>query len=136
MVMPQRYANCALPSKLPPKPTPLDVNKLPMLGYMEQTVALHITKAIAAVGIAKPKYPGLSIKQSGTLFVALYLKAVNPKSTPHSRQMARSRLKEFERKCDLVRYLGTNSTKMFDGDKPGDYHIKLGEFLTTTTTTN
>ena len=50
-----------------------------MLGYMEQTCAAVITKALTAVGLAKPKYPFLSSQQSALLYVALQLKSNNPK---------------------------------------------------------
>ena len=63
-----------LPHKLPPKKDPLPVSGLPMLGYMEQTVATAITKALTAVGCFKPKYPFLNAKRSALLYVAYHLK--------------------------------------------------------------
>lgn len=50
------------------------VTSLPMLGYMEQTVASTITKALTAVGNFKPKYPFLTPSRSSLVYVAYYLK--------------------------------------------------------------
>jgi len=71
---PYEYCNLKLPRKLPPKREPMVVSSLPMLGYLEQTVAVAITKAMTAVGIIKPKYPSLSASKSALIYVAFHLK--------------------------------------------------------------
>ena len=45
-----------------------------MLGFMEQTVATAITKALTAVGCFKPKYPFMDPRKSALLYVAYHLK--------------------------------------------------------------
>ena len=45
-----------------------------MLGYMEQTVAHAITKALTAVGTVKPKYPFITATKSALVYVAYHLK--------------------------------------------------------------
>ena len=72
--LPEKYWNLKLPHKLPPKKQPLPVTALPMLGFMEQTVATQIIKACTAVGNFKPKYPFLSPSKSALIFVAYHLK--------------------------------------------------------------
>ena len=74
MRLPELYHGLKLPHKLPPKKDALSVNGLPMLGYMEQTVSIAITKALTAVGCFKPKYPFLDAKRSALLYVAYHLK--------------------------------------------------------------
>jgi adenylate/nucleoside-diphosphate kinase len=71
---PHLYSNLKLPHKLPPKRDPLVVSSLPMLGYMEQTVAHAITKALTAVGTVKPKHPFVNSTKSALIYVAYYLK--------------------------------------------------------------
>ena len=73
---PEKYASVNLPKKLPPKKEFIDVSTLPRLGYMEQTSALSITKALTAVGILKPIFPFLSAKSSALIYVAYYLKGM------------------------------------------------------------
>lgn len=50
------------------------VSGLPMLGYMEQSVATALTKALTAVGCFKPKYPFVGAKKSALLYIAYHLK--------------------------------------------------------------
>jgi hypothetical protein len=71
MRTPDVFAAIAVPDRLPPKLEPVDPTRLPHLGYMEQTVSLLVTKACAACGLAKPKFPYLTIDQSAAVFIAL-----------------------------------------------------------------
>ncbi len=64
----------ALPHKLPPRREALPVKALPMLGFLEQTVASQIIKASTAVGNFKPKYPFLTPSKSALIYVAYHLK--------------------------------------------------------------
>lgn len=65
-----------LPKKLPPDYVPISIASLPIIGYLEQTVADAITEAVTAVSKAKPKYPYKSLKESASEFIALYLKGI------------------------------------------------------------
>lgn len=71
---PSIYEIDLLPNKLPPLKQPVPVTALPMLGYLEQTVATAITNALSAVGTVKPKFPFLSSTSSALVFVAYHLK--------------------------------------------------------------
>ena len=73
---PECYHGLTLPRKLPPRSTPLAIHNLPMLGFLEQTVSMAITKALSAVGCFKPKYPFLSAQRSALLYVAYHLKGL------------------------------------------------------------
>ena len=48
-----------------------------MLGYMEQSVATALTKALTAVGSFKPKYPFVDAKKSALLYIAYHLKGTD-----------------------------------------------------------
>ena len=68
------YAVESLPNKLPPLKQPVPVTSLPMLGYLEQTIATAVVNALSTVGALKPKFPFLSSTSSAVLFVAYHLK--------------------------------------------------------------
>lgn len=71
---PGLYEVTTLPVKLPPIKQPLSIVSLPMLGYMEQSVATPIINALTAVGCCKPKFPFITATQSALLYVAFHLK--------------------------------------------------------------
>ena len=60
--------------KLPPLKQPLNISSLPMLGYMEQSVATAIINGLTSVGCFKPKYPFITAGQSALIYLALHLK--------------------------------------------------------------
>lgn len=129
MQIPAKYHNLVLPKKLPPKIKPIAVNKLPMLGYLEQTVALTITKSMSACGLAKPKFPFMTQEQSAMVYTGLHMKATNPQATEYSRSVYRTKLKRFVEKCDLVRYLGQSMSESHADARPLGFDGKLSQFL-------
>ena len=72
--LPEMYWELKLPHKLPPAKEVLPVLNLPMLGFLEQTVASSLVKSLTAVGNFKPKYPFLSPSRSSLIYLAYYLK--------------------------------------------------------------
>lgn len=50
------------------------ISRLPMIGYMEQTVSNIIAKSIEALGKQRPAYPYKSLEFSAARFIGLYLK--------------------------------------------------------------
>ncbi|XP_041351641.1 adenylate kinase 9-like isoform X3 [Gigantopelta aegis] len=131
MKLPKEYWNLKLPHKLPPRKEPLPVTGLPMLGYMEQTVAVAIIKALTAAGNFKPKYPFLTTSRSSLIYVAYHLKAFNPKSSDYVRKKYKKKLEKFEETCSLIDYLGNTMTIKYkeEKDRPDDFDTKLEMFF-------
>lgn len=107
MRAPWKFVTQRLPKKLPP-PTEVmavhDVNSLPPLGYLEQTVVDVLTAALTDLGKSKPKYPFLSNKESALKYLALYLKAANPRNerNKHVANKFDRRFAEFKQHCELL----------------------------------
>ena len=68
------YDVSGLPVKLPPVKKQVSITSLPMLGYMEQSVATAIINSLTAVGGVKPKFPFIDPTKSALQYVALHLK--------------------------------------------------------------
>lgn len=131
MRLPEKYFGLTLPHKLPPRKEPMLVSGLPMLGYMEQSVATALTKALTAVGCFKPKYPFVDAKRSALLYIAYHLKAYNPKSSDYIRKKYKQKLMRFEEECELIGYLGKEMTNRYrePEELPIDFDHKLTTFL-------
>lgn len=100
-----------------------------MLGYLEQTVALTITKSMSACGLAKPKFPFMTPEQSAMVYTGLHMKATNPRATEYTRSVYRTKLKRFVEKCELVMYLGKSMSDSHADSRPLGFDGKLSEFL-------
>ncbi|ELT97134.1 hypothetical protein CAPTEDRAFT_218532 [Capitella teleta] len=131
MRLPENYWNLILPHKLPPKKKALPLSSLPMLGYMEQTVAATITKSLTAVGNFKPKYPFLTPTRSALVYVAYNLKANNPRNSDYIRKKYKRKLVEYENTCKLINYLGDNMTRRYKDpqNRPEEFDFKLEMFI-------
>ncbi|XP_075253347.1 adenylate kinase 9-like [Convolutriloba macropyga] len=129
--LPEKYWNLTLPHKLPPKKQPLSVTGLPMLGYLEQTVASAIIKSLTAVGGNKPKHPFLSATRSALVYVAFHLKANNPSASDFKKKKYKQKLEQFEEKCELIHYLSNNMTVSYrePQHRPIDFDHKMTSFL-------
>ncbi|KAI8854450.1 hypothetical protein BC829DRAFT_439159 [Chytridium lagenaria] len=57
MRTPWNFTSLELPRKLPPKLAPIPVGTLPLIGYLEQSVARSLSEALGAVGRVRPKHP-------------------------------------------------------------------------------
>jgi len=76
---PWLYAPVELPPKLPPTAIETIISSLPIRGYLEQTVGELLVGALTQLAELRPIYPTLSRRESALKFVALYIRAKNPK---------------------------------------------------------
>uniref|UniRef100_A0A672GWJ8 Uncharacterized protein n=1 Tax=Salarias fasciatus TaxID=181472 RepID=A0A672GWJ8_SALFA len=131
MRTPEAYWDQKLPSKVPPLDEPVPITALPLQGYLEQSVAVPLIKAMTAAGCLRPKYPFLSVQRSALLYVALYLKAFNHKSTDYTRQKYKKKVALLEEDCALIPYLSSVMREKFrpPGELPIDFQFKLNKFL-------
>lgn len=67
----------AFPRELPP----IDVRRLPDLGFLEQTVAKTLVEAATLVVARRPKIFGLSAAVSAAIYIGIYLKTHNVTET-------------------------------------------------------
>ncbi|KAJ3312582.1 adenylate kinase [Boothiomyces sp. JEL0838] len=138
MRTPWEYANLKLPMKLPPPDAPLPITGLPIVGYLEQTIASSLTKALISVGNFKPKFPFKDVNCSANEFVALYLKgksgiyvANNPRSKDWIKQSYNKKLDIFKEKCELMQRL-TKKIKTVNEQSRyinEEFAKEVGEFL-------
>ncbi|XP_011877149.1 PREDICTED: adenylate kinase 9-like [Vollenhovia emeryi] len=63
----------AFPRQLPP----IDVRRLPNLGFLEQTVAKALVEAVNLIAARRPKILGLSAAVSAAIHIGVYLKTRN-----------------------------------------------------------
>ncbi|XP_069370668.1 adenylate kinase 9 [Paralichthys olivaceus] len=128
---PETYWDQRLPVKVPPLCEPVPLTSLPMLGFLEQGVAVAVIKAMTAVGCLKPKYPFLSIQKSALFYVAFYLKAFNHKSSDYTCQKYKKKLALFEENCALIPYLSSTMRGNYrpPSERPIDFEFKLNRFL-------
>lgn len=90
----------------------LSLKQLPNIGYLEQTIGKIITEACCSVNVVRPKYPGLSIKASAALYIALYLKSHNPISQGSVIPLYTKALKIYDARCRLMIDLGLRLRSM------------------------
>jgi adenylate/nucleoside-diphosphate kinase len=136
---PWNFVDLKLPAKLPPKMAPLNINHLPMVGYLEQTVSSSLTKALTSVGVFKPKHPYKDLRRSACEYVGLYLKgtcqfyneANNSKSKEWIRKNYAERLQVYKDNCNLLHTLIDNQVKglAFEDDARLDFESKIVDFL-------
>ncbi|TGZ75841.1 hypothetical protein CRM22_000159 [Opisthorchis felineus] len=110
---PTSYENLTLPHKLPPMPSPIEVHSLPLPGFLEQTVAFALQRALSAAGQHRPKFPFLGIKRSALIYLGLHMKAYNPRSAEQEKQKYQQKLSDFLDSCSLPKWLARNMPLQF-----------------------
>ncbi|XP_009450093.2 adenylate kinase 9 isoform X7 [Pan troglodytes] len=128
---PLKYWEQKLPHKLPPLREPILLTSLPLPGYLEQGIATSLIKAMNAAGCLKPKFPFLSIRRSALLYIALHLKAFNPKGSEYTRKKYKKKMEQFMESCELITYLGAKMTRKYKEPqfRAIDFDHKLKTFL-------
>ncbi|XP_035152378.3 adenylate kinase 9 isoform X2 [Callithrix jacchus] len=128
---PLKYWEQKLPYKLPPLREPILLTSLPLPGYLEQGIATSLIKAMNSAGRLKPKFPFLSIRRSALLYIALHLKAFNPKGSEYTRKKYKKKLEQFMERCELITYLGAKMTRKYKEPhfRAIDFDHKLETFL-------
>ncbi|XP_023368209.1 adenylate kinase 9 [Otolemur garnettii] len=128
---PMKYWNQKLPNKLPPLREPILLTSLPLPGYLEQGTATALIKAMNAAGCLKPKFPFLSVRRSALLYMALHLKAFNPRSSEYTRKKYKKKMEQFVERCELITYLGAKMTRKYKEPqfRAIDFDHKLQSFL-------
>lgn len=76
MTSPDRFADLPLPRKLPPPAIPVNLQALPVMGYLEQSVSSSISKSLLSLVRSRPKLPKMSLQKSALCFLALHLKGI------------------------------------------------------------
>uniref|UniRef100_A0A2K5QYS6 Adenylate kinase 9 n=1 Tax=Cebus imitator TaxID=2715852 RepID=A0A2K5QYS6_CEBIM len=128
---PLKYWEQKLPYKLPPLREPILLTSLPLPGYLEQGIATSLIKAMNSAGCLKPKFPFLSIRRSALLYIALHLKAFNPKGSEYTRKKYKRKMEQFMERCELITYLGVKMTRKYMEPqfRAIDFDHKLQTFL-------
>ncbi|ORY47443.1 P-loop containing nucleoside triphosphate hydrolase protein [Rhizoclosmatium globosum] len=102
MKTPWDYVNLELPKKLPPKLVNINIGQLPLIGYLEQSVARALMDSLTDVGKFRPKYPYKSLTKSAADYVGLFLQATNPKAKEWMQEAKAKELGKFREHCDLL----------------------------------
>ncbi|KAJ3332042.1 adenylate kinase [Blyttiomyces sp. JEL0837] len=134
MKTPWKYVNLELPPKLPPRLMPIPVGQLPLIGYLEQSVARIVIQALEAVGKVRPKHPNKDLSISASEYLALYFKAHNPHSKEWVRQSYQKRLKRYEGQCDLIKEISSYTSGISNfitaQNRPPGLDQTMDEFFT------
>lgn len=102
---PWKYAAQFRPTKLPPLPPPVDflIDSLPIRGYAEQTLGDALKAALTELAVMRPKHPTAGCRETALKFLAVYLRANNPrKAPPHVRAVQAARLQDFTQSCTVL----------------------------------
>ncbi|VDP78295.1 unnamed protein product [Echinostoma caproni] len=128
---PHLYKDLKLPTKLPPIPSAISVQTLPLPGFLEQTVSIALRQALSAVGQERPKYPFLKAKRSALIYMGLHLKAYNPRSPECEKGKYRQKLSDYADTCRLPKWLLRSMPLKYKSEKERsiDLTARLEQFL-------
>lgn len=119
MTTPWRFTSLQLPVKLPLQAPKISLAALPLVGYLEQTVVQQLTAALLELGRTAPRFPGRTGTESGLKYLALSLRARNPKNSKIDAQVHEKNLEAFTEACALLSRDG-HGASLPTPLKPGD----------------
>ena len=101
------------------------ISSLPIRGYLEQSVGDLLTAALTQLGELRPIYPSLGTEESALKFLALYIRARNPKRRPpHLKAKFESSFLDFSDSCQaaekLIEFNKAGGSAASGGDVPED----------------
>ena len=102
---PKKYINLELPvRKVNLEQNELSEKKILFnntVNFLEFTFGSLITKGMLELSNNRIKYPYLNVKESSLKYLALFLKANNPKNNKYAQEKYKKILKEFKRNSEL-----------------------------------
>ncbi|CAH8679846.1 unnamed protein product [Schistosoma rodhaini] len=125
------FTNLQLPHKLPPVVDPITVKSLPLPGFLEQTLAVALRRALSAIGQERPKFPFITIKRSALIYMGLHLKAYNPRFPINEQKKNQQKLANYMNACHLIPWLAKSMPIQFisTSKRSMEFNTKLDQFL-------
>lgn len=105
LARPHMYSDIVVFKELEKFPQ-ISLKHLPNLGYLEQTVGHLLTEACCSVNVLRPKYPGLDIKLSALLYIGLYLKTHNLRTSKANLEIYRKVFNIYYARSKLILNIG------------------------------
>ena len=94
------------------------------VNFLEFTFGSLITKGMLELSNNRIKYPYLNVKESSLKYLALFLKANNPKNNKYAQEKYKKILKEFKRNSELPWEL-FNVYENYNNEKDNELNKKL-----------
>ncbi|CAI2736114.1 unnamed protein product [Schistosoma spindalis] len=128
---PVLFANLQLPHKLPPVANPITVKSLPLPGFLEQTLAVALRRALSSMSQERPKFPFITIKRSALIYMGLHLKAYNPRFLINEQKKNQQKLANYMNACHLIPWLAKSMPIQFlpVSKRSMEFNTKLDQFL-------
>jgi hypothetical protein len=102
MRTPWKFVDLKLPVKLPLEVKAVDLTKLPLVGYLEQTVVDQLTNALLSLGRSAPRFPGRTGQESALKYLALHLRANNNTNSSVDARLHAANLQAFKEACAVL----------------------------------
>lgn len=94
-----------IPIKEPPEVTELDDTKIDQMerqiGDLENAMGPTLPKALVELGRKRPRFFRVTAKRTALIYLAIWIKANNPKNNSYQTQKYKNKLREFLSLCKL-----------------------------------